>query len=463
MDLLTLARLQFAATTIYHFLFVPLTLGLSFLVAWMQYKYYKTHDKAWDTLTRYFGTLFLINFAVGVVTGIVQEFQFGMNWSNYSRFVGDIFGAPLAIEALAAFFLESTFLGLWIFGRDKLSPKIHLATIWIVAFASSLSALWILIANSFMQSPTAFKIVETAFGPRAEMTDFFALITNPHVLRQFPHVLASGLATGSIFVLSISALNLLMNHKNDIFKKLIKPMSIIGAIALILSVGAGDAQGKYITKHQPMKLATAEALWDTTAQAPFSIFAVIDEKRGMNGISLEIPYALSILATNDPNATVQGINDLQTQYEAEYGPGDYTPPVALMFYSFRAMVYAGTLMLLVMIFSIIFSKKLQQHKWYYVLLVLMLPLPYLCNTAGWIFAEVGRTPWLVQGVLKLQDGISTATSASATTVLVSLIGFVVLYGVLAVIDVSLMANFIKKGIKNVEQIIQEEDEVITTW
>jgi len=463
MDLLTLARLQFAATTIYHFLFVPLTLGLSFLVAWMQYKYYKTKDKTWDTLTRYFGTLFLINFAVGVVTGIVQEFQFGMNWSNYSRFVGDIFGAPLAIEALAAFFLESTFLGLWIFGRDKLSPKVHLATIWIVAFAASLSSLWILIANSFMQSPTAFKIVETAFGPRAEMTDFFALITNPHVLAQFPHVLASGIATGAAFVLSISALNILMNKKNEIFKKLIKPMAIVGALALIVSVVAGDRQGKYIAEHQPMKIATSEALWETTDKAPFSIFSVIDEKRSTNGISIEIPYALSILATNDPNATIKGINDLQAEYEAEYGPGDYVPPVTLMYYSFRAMVYAGSLMLFVMIASVIFSKKLQNNKWYYALLVVMLPLPYLCNTAGWIFAEVGRQPWLVQGVLKVQDGLSTATSANTTAVLISLIGFVVLYGILAFIDISLMVNFVKKGFDDVEGSVKEESEVLLTW
>lgn len=463
MDLLTLARLQFAATTIYHFLFVPLTLGLSFIVAWLQYKYYKTKDKGWDTLTRYFGTLFLINFSLGVVTGIVQEFQFGMNWSNYSRFVGDVFGAPLAIEALAAFFLESTFLGLWIFGRDKLSPKLHLATIWIVAIAASISSLWIIIANSFMQAPTGFVLRDSAFGPRAEMTNFFELISNPHVWVQFPHVLASGFATGAIFVLAISAINLLVNKKNDVFKRIIRPIALFGLIALIVSVGAGDGQGKYIAKNQPMKIATSEALWDTTAKAPFSIFSIIDEKRKTNGISLEIPYGLSILAFNDPNATVKGINDLQIEYEQMYGPGDYTPPVTLMYYSFRIMVYAGSFMLLVMLLTVIFAKKLIQKPWFYVLLIIMLPLPYLCNTFGWIFTEVGRQPWVVQGILTLQDGLTTAGSFGTASMLVTLIGFVILYGILALIDVTLMVNYIKKGFVNVDESVEAESEVLITW
>lgn len=463
MDLITLARLQFAATTVYHFLFVPLTLGLSFLVAWMQWKYYKTKDKDWDLLTRYFGTLFLINFAVGVVTGIVQEFQFGMNWSNYSRFVGDIFGAPLAVEALAAFFLESTFLGLWIFGRDKLSPKIHLATIWIVAIASSLSAYWIIVANSFMQSPLAFEIRDTAYGPRAEMTDFFALITNPHALIQFPHVIFAGFTTGAIFVLAISALNLIGKTPQPVFKKLIRPVAIFGLISIVLTIGAGDAQGKYIAKHQPMKLAAAEALWETTDKAPLSLFSIIDEKNNTNPIELNVPYGLSILAFNDPNATVLGINELQAKYEADYGSGNYTPPVTLLFWSFRIMVFAGSFLMLVLFLAAVFTKKLDKQPLFYKLLVAILPLPYLCNTFGWIFTEVGRQPWLVQGILKLEDGISTSASAGPGAVATSLIGFVVLYGALAVLDVMLIAKFVKAGLKDVTKAVAEESEVHGAW
>lgn len=463
MDLITLARLQFAATTVYHFLFVPLTLGLSFLVAWMQWKYYKTKDKDWDLLTRYFGALFLINFAVGVVTGIVQEFQFGMNWSNFSRFVGDIFGAPLAVEALAAFFLESTFLGLWIFGRDKLSPKVHLATIWLVAIASSLSAFWIIVANSFMQSPIAYAIRDTAYGPRAEMTDFFALITNPHALIQFPHVVFGGFTTGAIFVLSISAINLIGKKPQLVFKKLIKPVAIFGLVSILITIGAGDAQGKYIAKHQPIKLAAAEALWETTDKASLSLFSIIDEDNNKNSFELAIPYGLSILAFNDPNATVLGINEIQAQYEKDYGPGNYTPPVTLLFWSFRIMVFSGSFLMLVLFLAAVFTKKLDNHPWFYKVLILILPLPYLCNSFGWIFTEVGRQPWLVQGVLKLDAGISTAASSNSAAVTTSLLGFVVLYGILAVLDVVLIAKFVKEGLKDVKKAVAEESEVHGAW
>lgn len=463
MDLITLARLQFAATTIYHFLFVPLTLGLSFLVAWMQWKYYKTKDKDWDLLTRYFGTLFLINFAVGVVTGIVQEFQFGMNWSNYARFVGDIFGAPLAVEALAAFFLESIFIGLWIFGRDKLSPKLHLATIWVVAIASSLSAYWIIVANSFMQSPLAFTIRDTAYGPRAEMTDFFALISNPHALIQFPHVIFSGYTTGAVFVLAISAINLTSKKPQMVFKKLIKPVAIFGLISIVIAIGAGDAQGKFIAKHQPMKLAAAEGLWETTDKAPLSLFSIINEETQTNSYEIAIPYGLSILAFNNPNATVLGINELQATYEKDYGTGNYTPPVTLLFWSFRIMVFSGSFLMLVLFLAAVFTKKLERQPLFYKLLIVVLPLPYLCNSFGWIFAEVGRQPWLVQGILKLEDGVSSAASVTSGTVATSLIGFVVLYGVLAVLDVVLIAKFVKMGLSDVKKAVAKESEVHNAW
>lgn len=463
MDLLTLARLQFASTTIYHFLFVPLSLGLSFLVAWMQLKHYKTKDKDWDTLARYFGTLFLINFAVGVVTGLVQEFQFGMNWSNYSRFVGDIFGAPLAVEALAAFFLESTFLGIWIFGREKLSPKLHLASIWIVAFASSLSALWIIIANSFMQSPVAFEVRQTAYGPRAEMTDFLSLIGNPHVWVQYPHVIFAGLTTGCVFVLAISAINLMAKKPQMQFKRLIRPVAILGLISVVLTIGVGDAQGKFIAKHQPMKLAAAEALWETTESAPLSLLSIINEDTKTNSLELNIPYGLSILAFNDPNAKVLGINEIQAQYEKDYGAGDYTPPVTLIFWSFRIMVYAGSLLMLILFISAVFTKKLEKKPYFYKVLVLILPLPYLCNTFGWIFTEVGRQPWMVQGYFTVNQGLSTASSVTAGTVALSLAGFIAIYGVLAFLAVMLVVKFVKHGLNDVSKAIAEESEVHGAW
>lgn len=463
MDLTTLARLQFGATTVYHFLFVPLTLGLSVLVAWMQWKFYKTGDASYDKVTRYFGTLFLINFAMGVVTGIVQEFQFGMNWSNYSRFVGDIFGAPLAVEALAAFFLESIFLGLWIFGRNKLSKKAHLATIMFVAFASNLSAFWIIVANSFMQQPLAFAIKETANGPRAEMTNFIELITNPHVWLQYPHTVLGGFTTGATFVLAIAAINILKNNHASDFKKIIKPVAIFGLVSIVLTIGAGDAQGKNITVHQPMKLAAAEALWESTPKAPFSIVAMVNESQQENNLELQIPYLLSVLATNDPNATIKGIKDIQKEYEQQYGPGNYIPPVALSFWSFRVMIYSGSLLMLILMLSVVFAKKIENKPWFLKVMLLALPLPYLCNAFGWIFTETGRQPWLVQGVLKVQDGVSTSGAVTPTTVAMSLIGFIVLYGILAVIDIYLSVKFIKHGFKGLDHMLKEESEVQNVW
>lgn len=463
MDLISLARLQFAATTVYHFLFVPLTLGLSFLVAWLQLKHYKTEDIAYDKLTRYFGALFLINFAMGVVTGIVQEFQFGMNWSNYSRFVGDIFGAPLAVEALAAFFLESTFLGLWIFGRKRLSKKTHLITIWLVAISSSLSAFWIIVANSFMQAPVGYAIKATANGPRAEMTDFFQLLGNPHVWLQFPHTVLGGFTTGAVFVLAISAINILMKKNVDIFMKIIRPVAIFGLISLLLTIGFGDMQGKYIAKHQPMKMAAAEALWDTTDKAPLSLFTLIDEKAKKNNVDIAIPYMLSILAANNPNATVLGINDVQKMYEQQYGPGNYTPPVAISFWSFRIMVYSGSLLILILMGVIFFSKKIDRMPLVLKVVIAALPIPYLCNAFGWILTEVGRQPWLVQGVLQIPDGVSTSAAVTPVTVAISLLGFIVLYGILAAFDIFLMAKFIKEGFKDMDHVLKEESEVSNAW
>ena len=452
-----LARLQFASTTIYHFLFVPLTLGLSVLVAWMETKYYKTGRQDYKKLTKYFGGLFLINFALGVATGIVQEFQFGMNWSDYSRFVGDIFGAPLAIEALAAFFLESTFLGIWIFGWDKLSKKTHLICIWLVAFASNLSALWIIIANSFMQQPVGY----TIRNGRAEMTDFFALIGNPHVWLQFPHTVLSGFVTAAIFVLAVSAYNILKNKDAEVFKVAVKMVVIFGFISLVLSIGVGDAQGKYLVKHQPMKMAAAEALWESAEPAPLSMFAVIDEKNKTNKIDIGVPRMLSFLSYNNFTQKVEGINEVQAQMEKELGPGNYIPPVTISYWSFRTMVFAGSFMLLVFLVTgyFAFKKDLSKQKWLLKAMMIVLPLPYLCNTTGWMLAEIGRQPWIVYKVLAVSSGISKAVSPGM--ILTSLIGFLIVYGILAVVCVMLMVRYIKAGGHDQDKV--EEKGGIELW
>lgn len=445
MDIISLSRAQFAVTTIYHFLFVPLTIGLSIFVAYFETRHYMKKDQNYKKLATFFGKLFLINFAMGVVTGIVQEFQFGMNWAGYSRFVGDIFGAPLAIEALAAFFLESTFLGLWIFGRDKLPAKAHLASIWLVAFASSLSALWILIANSFMQEPVGYAIR----NGRAEMTDFFALITNSHIFVQFPHVITSGLTTAAFFILGISAYMVLTKRHVDAFKKGLKVASIIGLIAVVLVIFFGDLQGKYLVQHQPMKMAAAEALWETQEPASLSLFSVINEKEKKNDFEIAIPGALSFMSYNNFTQKVIGINELQAQLEKKYGPGNYIPPVTVLFWSFRIMVGLGGILLLLSALAVFFLRKdkLANQKWLLRLLLFSIPLPYLCNSFGWILTEMGRQPWIVYRLLKLEDAVSKMVNPGY--VLASLIGFAVIYGALAVVAVFLIVKTIKNSDKEV--------------
>ncbi len=449
MDVLSLSRWQFAITTVYHFLFVPLTLGLSVLVAVLQTIYFKTGNEGYKKLTKYFGTLFLINFAMGVATGIVQEFQFGMNWSTYSRFVGDIFGAPLAVEALVAFFLESTFLGLWIFGWDKLPKGVHLAAIWLVAFASNLSAFWILTANSFMQEPSGFVLR----NGRAEMVNFFEIIGNGHLWLQFPHVVFAGFTTAAVFVVAISAYNLLKKSPDQEFMKSLKIGAVFGLISLLLVIYIGDQQGKYLIKTQPMKMAAAEALWESRESAPLSVFAIIDEDKKENPVDIGIPNLLSFMSYNNFRHKVEGINQLQKGFEEEFGEGDYTPPVTLTYWSFRLMIYTGGLMLLVfaiLVVAMIFKKTDKLH-WLLKLSIFMLPLPYIANSTGWIMAEVGRQPWIVYRLLSVKDGVSKAVDG--TSLLISLIGFILIYSVLAIVDVYLMKRHVSgQGLEHGEEI-----------
>src|SRR5579859_3604476 len=355
MSTLILSRWQFGITTVYHFFFVPLTLGLSILVALMETLYVRTGNETYKRMAQFWGRLFLINFAMGVVTGIVQEFQFGMNWADYSRFVGDIFGAPLAIEALAAFFLESTFLGIWMFSWDKLPKWAHLTTIWLVAFASNLSAFWILVANSFMQEPVGYVIRHG----RAEMTDFFALITNPNLGGQFFHVFFAGLVTGAFFVVGISAWRLLREKDGGIREFFVRSFNLAIIVALassILVALVGHAQAQHMVETQPMKMAAAEALYNSQDPASFSLLTIGD-LNGTEVFAIRIPDLLSVLAYNSTTGKVEGLNQLQAQDVRQYGPGDYIPPVPIIYWSFRLMVGAGILMALLAIYGLYLAMR----------------------------------------------------------------------------------------------------------
>jgi len=440
MDSLLIARWQFAITTVYHFFFVPLTLGLSILVAIMQTIWVRTGNETYRRMTRFWGKLFLINFAMGVVTGIVQEFQFGMNWSEYSRFVGDIFGAPLAIEALLAFFMESTFLGMWLFGWDRLPKRVHLATIWLVALGSNLSALWILIANSFMQEPMGYVLR----NGRAEMVDFAALIANPHVWVQWPHVFFSGLTTAGFFMLGIVAWRLLRKETDMAFARQSFQVAAVAALVGSVMVGlVGHSQAQHMVQVQPMKMAAAEALWNTEQPASMSLFTIGDMKNRRDVFAIRVPALLSILSCNNTSCAVQGINELQAAYEKKYGPGDYMPFVVLIYWSFRAMVGAGLLMVLLAAWALVrvARDRIAGPSWLLRILPFALFLPYIANTTGWIMTELGRQPWIVFGVLKTEDAVSPTVSGGM--VLASAVLFTLLYGVLMAADVYLLAKYAK--------------------
>ncbi len=432
----SLARWQFAITTVYHFFFVPLTLGLSIFVALLESKYVSSGDETYKKMTKFWGTLFLINFAMGVATGLVQEFQFGLNWSGYSRFMGDIFGAPLAIEALLAFYIESTFLGVWIFGWDKLPKKLHAAMIWLVAIGSNLSALWILIANSFMQEPVGYALR----NGRAEMTNFIAVATNPNVRFQWPHVFFGAMTTAGFFVLGFTAYHLLKNPRSEVFRKSFKWGAVYGLIGIIMVILVGHFQGQHLVKHQPMKMAAAEALWDTEKPASFSLFAIVDQKNQRNPLNITIPGVLSFLSYNNFSSEVEGIKDLQAAAEQKYGPGNYIPMVALTYWAFRIMVGAGFLMLLLALWAV--ARGAADDKLLLKILVWAIFLPYIANSTGWIMAEIGRQPWIVYGLQKVADAVSP--NVPAWNVAFSLIVFTLLYGVLMVADVYLLLEYGKQ-------------------
>jgi cytochrome d ubiquinol oxidase subunit I len=444
MDVLILARLQFAITTVYHFFFVPLTLGLSLLVAVLETLYVRTGQEVYKSLAKFWGKLFVINFAMGVVTGIVQEFQFGMNWSEYSRYVGDIFGAPLAIEALMAFFLESVFLGVWIFGWEKISKGWHAVAIWLVAAASNISALWILIANSFMQEPVAY-------APKPDggfvLTNFLTLLTNPNLFYQFPHTLLAGLTTAAFFMMGISAYHILRKIDVEPFKRSFRMAAIAGIAASVLLVLNGHAQTQHMVQTQPMKIAAAEALWKSEDPASLSLFTIGDMKNRKDIFSIRIPYLLSLLAYNQFTGKVEGINNLQEDFVTKYGPGDYVPPAIVTYWTFRMMVGAGFALVALAAYALymVIKKMPQQPPRVLKIFMLAIALPYLANTSGWILTEVGRFPWVVYGLVKMQDGISP--NVTAGMLLISLLGYVLVYGLLIVATVYLLSKFARAGLE----------------
>ncbi|MGJ6962990.1 cytochrome ubiquinol oxidase subunit I [Streptosporangium sp. G11] len=464
MDALDLARWQFGVTTVYHFLFVPLTIGLGVFVAGLQTAWYRTGKEHYLRLTKFFGKLFLINFAMGVVTGIVQEFQFGMNWSEYSIFVGDVFGAPLALEALLAFFLESTFIGLWIFGWDKLPRGVHLATIWIAVIGSNLSAYFILAANAWMKHPVGYEVVDG----KARMTDLWAVLTNSTALAQVPHVIAAAFVVAGGFVLAICGYHLLRERHTgtapgstgaapgfdgtapgpdgtapaprggaSIWRTPMRAALLMTAIAGALVAGSGDTSAKLLYEQQPMKLAAAEGLRHDTAGAPFSPVP-----------GLEVPMLLSLLSTNDPNAVVQGTEDLQARYEERFGPGDYLPNLPVVFWSFRVMIVFGLSTVGLSVLGLWLTRRRrgaprEVPAWFARICLLALPLPTIAVIAGWLLSEIGRQPWTVQG--ELLTAASVSPGVSLAEVAVSLAVFTALYGVLALVEAILLTRHVKAG------------------
>lgn len=433
MDVLFLSQLQFAATCMFHWIFVPLTLGLSIMTAWMETRYVTTGDETWLRMTKFWGKLFLINFALGVVTGITMEFQFGLNWAEYSRYVGDIFGAPLAVEATVTFFLESVFIGVWIFGWKKVSKKVHALTIWLAAIGTNLSALFILQANAWMQNPVGF----TLRNGRAEMTDPLAVFFNPYGLIKFSHTLLSGYALAAFLIMGVSAWHLLRKNEVDFFKRSFRFASVWALVASLIVAVTGDFHAVEIAKKQPSKFAAMEAVWETKRSAEMCLLLVPNAAQECNAVeALKVPGMLSFLAFHDVSAEIKGLKDF---------PKEMRPPVTPTFYSFRLMVAIGTFMILASLVGVFLSRRdrFEDNRLFLKIMVLAIPLPYLAEQLGWLVAELGRQPWIVFGVLKTADAVSK--SVTATQVLLSLLGFTVLYGTLGVVDIYLLAKYAKKG------------------
>jgi cytochrome bd ubiquinol oxidase subunit I len=443
MSLLELSRWQFGITTVYHFIFVPLTIGMSLVVACMQTAWLIKKDPVYLRMTKFFGKIFLINFAVGVVTGIVQEFQFGMNWSAYSKFVGNVFGAPLAMEALLAFFMESTFIGLWIFGWDKLSPRVHLATIWLAAIGTSLSAYFILAANSWMQHPVGYRVDPVTH--RVLLTSIVALLTNSTVLAAWPHVFfAAFMVTGAVLI-AVSAWHVARKSQLDVFRRSMRIGLAVTLAAGIAAAVTGDVQARLMDSQQPMKMAAAEALYNTSDSASFSLFTVGSLNGSKEVWSIRVPDLLSMIATLNPHGTVQGINNVERAYDQKYGPGQYEPIIPVTYWSFRLMAGFGSLAALLAAIGLWLTRRrrVPRSRWFYRVAIWGLALPYLACTMGWIFTEMGRQPWTVFGLLTTAQSVSAGVTASS--VIISLTTFTLLYAGLAAIAGWLVVRHVKAG------------------
>ena len=427
-----LSRIQFATVALFHFLFVPLTLGLTVMVAFMETRYVVTGNEVYIRMAKFWSRLLLVNFAIGVVTGITLEFQFGMNWAQYSKFVGDIFGAPLAIEATVAFFLESTFIGLWIFSWKRVSKGVHAAIMWTVASASTLSAVWILLANGWMQRPRGYEIVDG----HARLTSFGAFLTTPYSWIKIFHVLMAAYVLTSFFIMGISAIHLLRKNQPEMFKRSFRVGATFGLAASVLVIFAGDLSGRQVADHQPTKLAAIEAQWQTEKGAPFYVLEFPNPKAQTNSIeALKIPKGVSLLAYHNPNAVVRGLDSF---------PPDDRPPIIVPFLAFRLMVALGFLFLLLALIACIVAwrDKTELRRGFLKVMVAAIVLPYLAAELGWVVAEIGRQPWIVYGLLRTADAASR--SITPTDVLISLIGFVIIYGLLAIADVYLLAKYARR-------------------
>ncbi|HEY6473170.1 MAG TPA: cytochrome ubiquinol oxidase subunit I [Acidimicrobiales bacterium] len=439
---LDLARWQFASTSIYHFLFVPVTIGLAFLVALLETGWYRNGDAVYLRLARFFGTLLLINVAIAVVTGLIQEFEFGMNWSVFSRLVGNVFGGPLAFEGLVAFFLESTFLGLWIFGWNRLSKRAHLACIWLVSAGTVISAVFIMAANSWMQHPVGYKLNG---AKQPVLTNFFALFTNPVFLWGFTHVILASLVTGALIMLGVSAWHLRRKSEMDAFRR----TAVISLVVLLLSTPialfVGSELGVVEATYQPMKIAAAEAQWNTCQPCSFSLFQIGGGNNDQTPTQIiSIPGLLSILATNHPNGQVIGLNQLNAEYQKEYGPGNYVPNVFIQYWSMRVMAYLATLVMAFALWGawLLYRHRLDRAQWFLRIAPWAIITPFLMNTAGWMLTESGRQPWIVQGLQKTAQGVSP--SVSATDIWISIVVFYLVFIAFGIADTWLMIRYSRK-------------------
>jgi cytochrome d ubiquinol oxidase subunit I len=444
-SILDLARSQFAITTLFHFIFVPMSIGLAFIVAVCQTMHYRTGNEVYLRMTRFWAKFMLISLAIGVVTGIVQEFQFGMNWSQYSRYVGDIFGAPLAMEGLLAFFLESTFLGLWLFGWGRLSPKVHLVTIWLTSFGTVLSAYFILAANSWMQHPVGYVINNHTH--RAELKNIFAVLFQPTVLLAFPHTILAAMTQGGMLVIGVCGFLLLRKRGNQVVARSLRLALPFTLVMVVATMVFGDTQARLMYEQQPMKMAAAEAQYNTVNGAPFSIFATGSFTRHPKSLSkdITIPHGLSLLATLSWGGQVKGINQINAKEQKKYGPGDYVPIVGVEYWTFRLMIGAGIVMSLICLGGLLLlrRRKVEINKWFLRATLIGGFLPILGNWTGWMFTELGRQPWVVFGLLKTSQ--ANSPNVGSADLVITLAGYILIYGVLIATGGWLMLRELRHG------------------